>query len=57
MVTMCKIEKTTVYLLFLLFIQFSAIEIRLVFPSSKVYDKLITMTGKKVGAPMLVGAL
>ena len=25
--------------------------------SNKVYDKLITMTRKKVGVPMLVGAL
>ena len=30
-----KIEKTTVYLVFALFIQFSAIEIRLIFPQAK----------------------
>jgi len=35
-VTDCKIEKATVYLLFFLFIQFSAIEIRSVFPHAKL---------------------
>ena len=66
MVTIRKIEKTTVYQLFSLFVQFSAIENRLVFPQAKfmqqemtglsphfllVYDKLITMTGKKLRGP------
>ena len=50
MVTICKVEKTTVYLLLSLVIQFSAIEIRLVFPQQS-YDKLITITGKKLGCP------
>ena len=49
MFTIRKIEKTTVYLLFSFFIQFSAIEIRLVFPQAK-FDKLITVTGKNWGA-------
>ena len=57
MVTKRQIEKITVYPLFSLFIQFSAIEIRRVFFSRKAYDKLITMTGKKGGMPMLVGEL
>ena len=57
MVTIRNIEKTTVHFPFLLFIQFSAMEIRLVFSSNKVYDKLITMTRKKVGVSMLVGVL
>ena len=35
-VTDCKVEKTTVYLLFFLFIQFSAIEIRSVFSHAKL---------------------
>ena len=55
MVTKRQIEKTTVYQLFSLFIQFSTIEISLF--SRKTYDKLITMTGKKGGVPMLVGEL
>ena len=49
-----KIEKTTVQLPFLLFIQFSAIEIRLSLFSRKACDKFITMTGKKVGCPYLL---
>jgi len=58
MVTKRQIEKTTVYPLFSLFIQFSALnrnQMRL-FPR-KAYDKLIAMTGKKGGVPMLVGEL
>ena len=55
MVTKRQIEQTTVYPLFSLFIQFSAIEIRWV--SRKAYDKLITMIEKKGGVPMLVGEL
>ena len=44
--------------IFLLFIQFSATEMRLVFSHAKQqYDKLITMTGKKAGVPVLVGEL
>ena len=42
-----KIEKTTVYLPFFLFIQFSAIEIRLV----SSHAKLVTVTGKKGRCP------
>ena len=56
MVTIRNIEKTTVYFQFSLFILFSAIEIRLVFPQTK-FDKLIIMTRKNVGVPMFVGAL
>ena len=44
MVIIRNIEKTTVYFLFSLFIQFSAIEIRLVFPQTNF---MITMTRKK----------
>jgi len=36
MVTNCKLEKTTVYPLSFLFIQFSAIEIRSVFSHAKL---------------------
>ena len=50
MVTKRKIGKTTVYPLFSLSIQFSAIEIRYVF--SHGYDKLIATTGKNGGVPM-----
>jgi len=57
MVTKRQIEKITVYLLFSLFIQFSAIEIILSLFSRKTYDKLIAMTGNKGGVPMLVGEL
>ena len=57
MVTKWQIEKTTLYPLFSLFIQFSAIEIRLSLFSRKAYDKLIAMTGKKGGVPLLVGEL
>ena len=52
-----QIEKTTVYLLFSLFIKFSAIETRQVFSQKKACDKFITMTGKKGGVPMLMGKL
>ena len=56
-----KIEKTTVYLMFSLFIQFSVKEIRHVFSYAigKAYDniKLITMARKKGGVPMFVGEL
>ena len=52
MVTKWQIEKTTVYLLFSLFIQFSAIEIRLVFSHAK-----LMIGGKKGGVPVLVGEL
>ena len=45
-----KKEKTTVCLLFSLFIQFSGIEIRLVF-SRNACDKLIKMTRKQAGCP------
>ena len=57
MVTKRQIENTTVYPLFSLVIQFSAIEIRWVFFSPKAYDKLIAMTGKNGGVRMLVGEL
>ena len=58
MVTIRKIEKTTVYLLFSLFIQLQVSNRNQIsLSSNKVYDKLITMTGKKVGVPMLVGML
>ena len=51
-----RIEKTSVYLLLSLFIQFSAIENRLVFFSRKSYDKFILSYNdwKKVGVPVLV---
>jgi len=57
MVTKRQIEETTVYPLFSLFIQFSAIEIILSLFSRKTYDKLIAMTGNNGGVPMLVGEL
>ena len=52
-----KLEKTTVYLLFFLFIQFSAIEIRWSLFPLKACDKFITMTGKNGGLPLVVGEL
>ena len=55
MVTRRQIEKTTVYVIFFLFIQFSTMEMSLF--SHKAYDKLIAMTGKKGGVPVLVGEL
>ena len=54
MVPKRQIEKTTVYPLFSLFIQFSAIENQMNLFSRKAYDKLITMTGKNGGVPVLV---
>jgi len=58
MVTKRQIEKTTVYPLFSLFIQFSALNRnQMSLFSRKAYDKLIAMTGKKGGVPMLVGEL
>ena len=56
MVTIRKIEKTTVYLLFSLFIQFSAIEIRLVFSQAKFMISRLQWLEKKLGC-MLVGEL
>ena len=46
-----KIEKTTVYLLFSLFIQFSAKEIGLVFSHAKLMISLLQWLEKKVGCP------
>ena len=57
MVSKRQLEKTTVYPLFSLFIQFSAIAIRRVFSYTKLMIRLIAMTGKKDGVPMLVGEL
>jgi len=59
MVTKRQIEKTTVYPLFSLFIQFSARENsnRMSLFSRKAYDKLFAMTEKKRRVPMLVGEL
>ena len=51
MVTDCKIEKTTVYLLFFLFIQFSAIEIRSVFSHAKLMISWLHWLEKKLGCP------
>ena len=57
MVTKREIEKTTVYpLLFLIYSIFSNRNQMSLF-SHKAYDKLITMTGKKGGVPVLVGEL
>ena len=51
-----KIEKNTVYLLFSSFIQFSAIEIRLVFPQAKFMISWLQWLEKKLGCPCsLVG--
>ena len=47
-------KKNTEYLLFYLFIQFSAIEIRLSLFSRRAYDKFITIAVKKSGVHMLV---
>ena len=52
MVTKRQIEKTTIFLLYSLFIQISASLF-----SRKAYDKLITMTWKKGGVLVLVGEL
>ena len=51
MVTKRQIEKTTVYLLFSLFIQFSAIEIRWVFSHAKLMISWLEWLEKKVGCP------
>ena len=57
MVTIRNIEKTTV--LFPIFVIYSVFSNRnqISLSSNNIYDKLITMTRKKVGVPMLVGAL
>ena len=57
MVTKRQMGKTTIYLLFSLFIQISAIEIRLSRFSRKAYYNLITMIWKKGVVPVLVGEL
>ena len=60
MVTKRPIEKPTVYPLFSSFIQAYSIfsnRNQMSLSSRKAYDKLITMTGKKGGVPMLVGEL
>ena len=49
-VTDWKIEKTTVYLLFFLFIQFSAIEIRSVFPQATLMISWLQWLEKNWGA-------
>ena len=54
MVTKRQIEKATVYLLF--YSIFSNRNQMSLF-SRKVYDKLITIAGKKGGVPVLVGEL
>jgi len=46
----CKIEKTTVYLLFFLFIQFSAIEIRSVFSHTNLMTSWLQWLKKNWGA-------
>ena len=51
MVTIRNMEKTTVYFLFSLFIQFSAIEIRLVFPQTKFMISWLQWLEKKLGCP------
>ena len=51
MVTIRNIEKTTVYFLFSLFIQFSTIEIRLVFPQTKFMISWLQWLEKKLGCP------
>ena len=57
MVTKREIEKTTVLsAIFLIYLIFSNRNQMSLF-SHKAYDKLITMTGKKGGVPVLVGEL
>ena len=51
MVTKRQIEKTTVYPLFSLFIQFSAIETRWVFSHAKLMISWLQWLEKKVGCP------
>jgi len=53
----CKIEKTTVQLLFSLFIQFSTIEIRSVLPHAKLMISWLKWLEKKSGLPELVSKL
>jgi len=57
MVTKRQIEKTTVYPLFSLFYSIFSNRNQMSLFSRKAYDKLIAMTGKKGGVPMLVGEL
>ena len=57
MVTKRQIEKTTVYLLFSLFVQISAIEIRWVFSHTKLTISWLQWLEKKSGVPVLVGEL
>ena len=58
MVTKRQIEKTTVYALFsIIFYSIFSNRNQMSLFSRKAYDKLITMTGKKGGVPMLVGEL
>ena len=57
MVTKLQIEKTAVYLLFSLFIQFSAIETRWVFSHAKLMISWLQRLEKKRGVPVLVGEL
>jgi len=49
MVTNCKLEKTTVYPLSFLFIQFSAIEIRSVFSHAKLMISWSQWLEKNIG--------
>ena len=58
MITIRNIEETTAGL-FPIFVIYSIFSYRnqISLSSNKVYDKLITITRKKVGVPMLVGAL
>ena len=51
MITKRQIEKTTVYLIFSLFIQYSAIEIRWVFSHTKLMISWLRWLEKKVGCP------
>ena len=50
-------EKTTVYLLFSLFVQFSAVEIRWVFPHTKLRIRWLQWLENKGGVPVVVGEL
>ena len=51
MVTIRNIEMTTVYLLFFVIYSIFSNRNQISLSSSKVYDRLITMTGKKLGCP------
>ena len=57
MVTKRQIEKTAVYLLFSFFYSIFSNRNQISLFSRKVYDKLITMTWKKGGVPVLFGEL